>query len=80
VTEHGRYRYTHYKCRCDICRKANADYCRKRREIRSTQDITAPHGKRTTYTNYGCRCGECTEAHRIYQSQYIARKKDQSYA
>lgn len=66
-TEHGtRSRYTH-GCRCDECRKANAEY--QRRITRARRDkaerdadghvIGKPYSG-TTYVNWMCRCDICT--------------------
>jgi hypothetical protein len=30
---HGRNGYVKYKCRCDVCRKANSDYKKSRRPV-----------------------------------------------
>ncbi len=55
--------YAHHKCRCDICKAANARRCAKRRKQRdpSTLPVEA-HGKPATYSNWNCRCDLCTEA------------------
>lgn len=73
---HGTYsRYNHWKCRCEDCRGAN----RIRKRIERTGDPTrglkaAQHGSRRKY-NTGCRCALCKEASRVYQREYMARKR-----
>lgn len=40
VSEHGLAAYSSGRCRCDICRKANTDYCRKQRAKRRERAAT----------------------------------------
>jgi hypothetical protein len=74
--KHGeRCTYVHLHCRCDLCRKSNADYCANRRVQRSLLEPTV-HGKYSTYVNYGCRCGPCTRANSEQSKDYYQRKFD----
>jgi hypothetical protein len=53
------------KCRCTVCRAANAARCRQQTEkrvARAAEDPSLiPHG-RGGYTNWECRCDVCTTA------------------
>lgn len=66
---HGYTAYTN-GCRCDICKRAKADYTANRRaEAIRTPDlvITDPavtHGRRSTYDERGCRCDPCVTAYK----------------
>lgn len=67
-TEHGlsRYRSKKYRCRCEVCRKANSEeFARERanRAERIRQDPSLrPHGIRNTFHNWDCRCDVCCDA------------------
>jgi hypothetical protein len=53
--------YTNHNCRCDACRKANAEYnleSKRRRVAREDK----PHGTKGGYYNWGCRCDDCSRA------------------
>lgn len=51
-------------CRCEQCRKANAEKTRLRRAARKREGrVPAKHGE-TGYGNYGCRCTVCVSAWR----------------
>jgi len=58
--------YSHYGCRCDECRAANA--ARKKRRDKERARLLAAglvnptHGEVSTYSNYLCRCDECRAA------------------
>jgi hypothetical protein len=60
-TRHG---YVYFKCRCDLCRAAQAEYQRKNRadlrERLAEVFDSLPHGVHSTYNNWGCRCEACT--------------------
>jgi hypothetical protein len=76
VSEHGtRGKYVNDKCRCDACRKANAEYGEYMLHQRQTRsripDI--PHGV-GRYQNWGCRCGVCTEAKSRANADYSRRR------
>ena len=72
--EHGkRSTYTHTKCKCELCKEANAEYWRKatarNARIRASERIegvvqnpTLLHGRPAAYLWHGCRCEECVEA------------------
>lgn len=70
--DHGDYSYyTNRGCRCDPCRKANAEYTARwrRKAIKSRKPFV--HGTSSAYTNNGCRCVECKEARRQYKTQLL---------
>lgn len=65
-------------CRCDVCRRAKADYQRDlvaRRRANGTPDHV--HGTFNGYRNYGCRCDRCTEANRLRMAEYLPRVQAQ---
>ena len=67
--------YTNWRCRCEGCRDAWAEYTRDRKAEREQEqrDVGVnprlgehPPGRafnENTYTNYGCRCEACTADH-----------------
>ena len=68
--EHGtRYYYSHYGCRCDLCRTANREYSRS---LKGKEPPT--HGA-SGYTNYGCRCIECRAGVRAAKSQRLMERE-----
>ena len=75
---HSYVAYKNHKCRCDVCRAANAEYQRaiaaKRKEALATNPNIV-HGKRTVYSNYGCRCEPCSVAWKIAGAAYKKRRK-----
>lgn len=82
----SRTSYVHDKCRCEGCRKANAEYKRNktgdhRAATASTNaalnaagipfaDPKLTHGLPSTYEWYGCRCDKCTAAHSTREREY----------
>jgi transposase len=78
VPEHGtRERYTSrkWRCRCEACRTANAEYARSLKN----QDPPA-HGV-SGYQNYACRCKVCKEAWRLHErSRRAARRRERKVA
>lgn len=66
--EHGLTRYRRYKCKCDICRAAQAQAMRDYRNGGERGKIE--HGTRSCY-NTGCRQGECVQANRDYQRDWM---------
>lgn len=61
--------YSHHKCRCDVCKAANAARCDRRRRQRDPSKLPPEkHGKKSTYSNWNCRCTECTQAWNEYQN------------
>jgi len=86
VTEdfaHGQTGYTYHRCKCDVCRAANAARCRdqqEKRHARAVEDPSlVPHG-RGGYTNWGCRCRVCTTANTqacvAYRKARNAKRKE----
>lgn len=57
-------------CRCNACRKAEADY---RRQLRHDVGRVRTHGK--SGYSYGCRCEECKAGYSGYRAAYQRRKK-----
>lgn len=71
--------YTNHGCRCEACKRANADYHRNLRRTRRAALAAgrAPglkHGSFSTYTNHGCRCEACKRAKREYRRRYRQRR------
>lgn len=68
MSEHGYVPYTR-GCRCDVCRKAKAEYMSKRRQAAvAAREAGGPvgplkHGTRYAYEERGCRCSPCSKAH-----------------
>lgn len=69
--EHGASGYTNHKCRCETCKKGNAERAASSRERLKTElqerngtavHPRAPHGTVTGYINYSCRCFPCRKA------------------
>jgi hypothetical protein len=73
---HGLNGYTHYGCRCGVCREANRTRHAKNRENRKARLATAdvPHGSASTYGNWGCRCEPCRDAWRAHLGLETAPK------
>lgn len=70
---HGTYyRYNHYRCRCDECRKAAREH-----HLARIKRGPKKHGTASAYRNFGCRCAKCTKAERKYQRDRIAKKRQQ---
>lgn len=63
-SRHGLNGYCNLKCRCGVCRAANAAWQREARKRRKAALGTSAiqHGTRSTYQNYGCRCRPCVAA------------------
>ena len=66
--KHGLGGYTNNRCRCNICRKALADYqkaarTRRAEAFRAGELEPWRHGDNSTYVNWGCRCEPCRAAH-----------------
>lgn len=77
-TPHGRSRYVHHGCRCDVCRKANTDHqaeASERRAARLNADPTlAKHGTTSTCDNWLCRCEPCRAAKSEYNARQHAKR------
>lgn len=73
--------YSHHGCRCDVCKKANAERCDKRRKQRDPSKLPPErHGKKSTYSNWNCRCEACTAAWSEYQNKrYHESEKLRTY-
>ncbi len=72
--------YNYWGCRCDDCRKANAD--RMRESIAANAKLKKlpkdlPHGRTTTYNYWRCRCNECTAAHSAYCREAYHRRRQE---
>jgi hypothetical protein len=74
--KHGLYAYTHYNCRCGICRLARSNYIADRKDEQVLAPDDPRHGKRSTYTTLGCRCERCKKANRDYSSE---RRRDREF-
>lgn len=68
---HGESGYVNYGCRCDVCKRANADKTNRLRNRNSEERVEvngrmvhplAPHGTVNGYMYYRCRCEPCTQA------------------
>jgi hypothetical protein len=74
---HGTVRgYSFFGCRCDRCRKANADRSRERRERRRLRPDLIPehlHGTLTGYLNWACRCDRCRAANTQHAQEVRSR-------
>jgi hypothetical protein len=69
--------YTHHGCRCEVCKRVNAERCSRRRKERDPSKLPPErHGKISTYSNWNCRCGECTEAWNTYQNKRYHTKPE----
>jgi hypothetical protein len=72
ASEHGTQARYSSKCRCDLCRKAHAEYARAARARERGSDTrrnahVVRHGTYNEYNNYGCRCDECKAAIAAYR-------------
>jgi hypothetical protein len=72
--------YVDYGCRCDECRVAHLDYCRKRGAERRAIVATCglPQGVKhgySAYQNWGCRCRICTDANTASSRAFAQRQK-----
>lgn len=74
-SRHGLNGYSNYRCRCEICRKSNADYQRawRRRDREIPEHV---HGTQSGYTNYMCRCRRCRKAHAELAHLWVTSKKE----
>jgi hypothetical protein len=69
---HGNVRrYNDFKCRCDLCKDAKAEYRRtkmpkyERLTIEQGRELGLPepeHGTTSSYNNWSCRCDLCVAA------------------
>jgi hypothetical protein len=75
---HGHHRYKYYKCRCTVCRAANAAYQQKM--AKKLSKVEPPKHGLSGYTNYRCRCDVCIDAHAEYCREYKLRKKRERQA
>lgn len=73
-TVHNYSTYQNHKCRCDVCRAANAEYVRARTaKARDRRRLVEAGGGRNVvdgikhgeagYRNHHCRCDICRLAH-----------------
>lgn len=77
--EHGLYLYRYARCRCEICRKANADAHQLIVERYTAEGGRGSHG---TYYRYktGCRCSDCRRASADYSRAYKRRRREEKVA
>lgn len=69
---HGKASTYRHGCRCDDCRSAHTDHCkRKRAERRSRPHEEIPHGL-GGYRNWNCRCEVCKAAKSEANAAYRA--------
>lgn len=69
---HGTYNgYSNYRCRCQPCRDAGAEYARKRkatlRAKAAADPSVLPHGTVRGYIDWDCRCAKCRGAYATYR-------------
>lgn len=72
---HGRARYSHYGCRCEVCVSAYQTDQRSQRASRYARPEDAPHGTQGGYTNWGCRCDDCKDAGSLGNKRTSIRRK-----
>ena len=77
--KHGTVRgYSHYKCRCEECKRAKSEYKKRyRSEIRVPKKIGICiegiiHGTLSSYDYCKCRCEDCRKAKNEYKKGYKA--------
>lgn len=71
--------YSHHKCRCELCRKANWDYIRARREKKDGRKILPrskeiKHGTPSAYGYRKCRCDICRAGNASRAREYNRKK------
>lgn len=69
--------YVHHLCRCQLCKKANSDYSRARKN-RNRDKITGDelwHGTYSGYQHHKCRCEPCKKANSDYSRARIIRRR-----
>lgn len=61
---HGTFNaYSNHGCRCDKCKRCNADRTKKYRKARrSAPTPNHVHGTEAGYVEYACRCARCKAA------------------
>lgn len=70
---HGTFTRYSSGCRCDDCRKANADAHSRQRERRRLEGLAPDdprHGTVNAAQNFGCGCGPCSAAQRERNAAY----------
>lgn len=74
---HGSSGYSHHRCRCQICRDANAEAARRYRAKQRRPIPEHAHGSIYGYSHYGCRCDRCkrAQADRHYKNVILPRLK-----
>lgn len=86
MADHGYSKYTNEKCRCDVCRRANAEHVaqRRRERVAITAQKGVPEGVvhgANAYLNWGCRCAICRGARsEADRTRYLAKKAEASSA
>lgn len=69
---HGTVANYQRACRCDACRAANTEYCRRFTGAKPMR--RAEHGSIAKYRS-GCRCDDCRSANNAARRTYYAAKK-----
>lgn len=65
--QHGIFStYNNKKCRCDLCKAANARYQKDYRARNAKLNVPMQvHGTVNGYENFLCRCPACKRAHNL---------------
>ena len=73
--QHGRSRYVHHRCRCDICVEANRAYLRDYTPPKTWSRTKTP--KHGTYNRARrCDCAKCKRAFNRWHSEYQKRRRN----
>lgn len=70
------YEYQYKKCRCRLCRAANAEVHRELMDRYRAEGGRGAHGTPYRYET-GCRCSKCREAHNTKSREYKRLRKQQ---
>ena len=72
---HGITGYMNYRCRCVVCKAANAEHSQRRRDNRKAQRICVICGKPAFLTNTLCLTCRGSEAARMQARRYTDRTR-----
>lgn len=73
---HGSYNgYSHYGCRCDLCREANRLHGINYRASATKEIPEEAHGTDYGYSHYGCRCSRCRQARADYHYEHRTKPR-----